>query len=199
MTAPDNTQGVWRYRFARKLTHWSRRYSGTWSATVTIVSIGVGLIALIQSTSLDERPLRLDRSVSDFNEQATRSILDANARLEQLSKQVALLASREPRSSDRIYVATDLRIRLLSGDVKRLRAQVDELDRVILANPSKAIETITIRRDLDSFKAKQTADDSTHAREVDRIYDLFKWVFGTFAVAIISLAVTNLMRRPKAD
>ena len=86
----------------------------------------------------------------------------------------------------------------LADIVKRLSS----LEDVILDNPSKAVQTILLRKDLDNLKNSNQADVLMIKQEIERVYDLSKWLAGLLfflAFGILSLAVANVFKGRKTE
>jgi hypothetical protein len=89
----------------------------------------------------------------------------------------------------------------LYDEIKQLTASVDDLnsregkiESIILEKPAKALEMPLFRRDLDNLKDAQQIALVSVKENVDRIYDLNKWLLGALAVSIVTLAVGNLLK-----
>ncbi|HEV8602212.1 MAG TPA: hypothetical protein VGQ68_02330 [Gaiellaceae bacterium] len=113
---------------------------------------------------------------------------------QQLSHEVASLQAqvkalrRTPRGS---HAAAD--VAAMRVDVNRLNSQLSALETAVLDDPAKALQLPLLRRDLEATQeANRSANESTRD-DVDRQYDLMKWVFGTFIVALLGTLVTALL------
>jgi hypothetical protein len=115
--------------------------------------------------------------------------LDAKvAFVERRLKQVPLSPQAfEPSASNREVVL----------EIGELQKRVDGLGAVILDNPEKALTTVMLRRELQELKAANEGTAVTVSREVDRVYDLTKWLFGLFltlALGILTLIATVALK-----
>lgn len=86
----------------------------------------------------------------------------------------------------------------LARDVARLRQAVERVEAAILDDPDRALQLPLLRRDID--EVRDSLDDSIAAlnRDIDRQYDLMKWVVGTLAFGMIGLVVSVVLpARPR--
>ena len=102
-------------------------------------------------------------------------------------RQAALRGNGPQPVSSQQYA--DLSSRMTALDVRETK-----LEQVILADPSKALEMPLLRRDMDSNKEYNLASLSEVKAEIDRIYDLSKWLIGGLTISIISLAIASLLK-----
>lgn len=89
--------------------------------------------------------------------------------------------------------APDLAV--LAGRIERLEATQRGIAATVLATPEKAIELPMLRRDLQEIKAASLESDAAMRREIDRIYDLNKWLFGGLTLTLFAIGLGNV-RRP---
>lgn len=73
------------------------------------------------------------------------------------------------------------------------------MEKVLVDNPSKALEMPLLRRDMDNLKSTYQLELSSTRQEVDRIYDQNKWFLGvmvTILLAVVGLIGTTLLKKP---
>ena len=120
---------------------------------------------------------------------ATQSASTA-ARLDALDKYLR----DSPPPPDMRGVAAE--VQSLGAGQNEIRTSVRRLEQAIANDPAKALEIPLLRRDLEQSRALQLAEVQTLKQEVDRVYDWSKWVLGTIALAVVTLGVSNFIRRP---
>ncbi len=91
-----------------------------------------------------------------------------------------------------------LAIRGVQADIKAISDRQEKIESVISTNPSKALEMILMQRDLDNLKSSVQANNASLRDNVDKIYDLNKWLLGAMAVSIVTLAVGSFMKNKDA-
>jgi chromosome segregation ATPase len=78
--------------------------------------------------------------------------------------------------------------------VANIQGRQDQLEQVIVTSPSKALEMPLFKRDLENLKDAQKAEALTFKEDIDRVYDLNKWLFGTIGLGIITLAISTFLK-----
>lgn len=76
--------------------------------------------------------------------------------------------------------------------VERSHARIEA---ALLASPEKALEMPLLKRDLDQAKRDSAEANAALQREIDRIYDVNKWLMGAMALGVLSLAATQFLGR----
>lgn len=78
--------------------------------------------------------------------------------------------------------------------IKSISSRQEKLEEVILANPTRALQIPLLQRDLENLRAAQQANLVAVKGDVDRIYDLNKWLLGAMAISIVTLALSNFLK-----
>lgn len=94
------------------------------------------------------------------------------------------------------------KISQLENSVSELDHGLKSLEKVILDNPTKALEMPLLSKDVDNLKVSYQSEILALRQEVSRVYDLNKWFIGlmfTMAIGIIGLAVTNFIKTGKLE
>ncbi len=94
-------------------------------------------------------------------------------------------------------VGLAIRIARAEGIANSVEARMATLEKVILTNPAKALETNLLRRDLEAVRESRQADLLSIKQEMDRIFDLNKWFIGlmfTMAIGLLGLVASNFVR-----
>lgn len=79
-------------------------------------------------------------------------------------------------------------------DIKDMFHRQKQLEEVILEDPLKALETTMLRHDIENMKKMQKANIEAIKREVDKIYDMNKWLIGGIATSVLALAISNFLK-----
>jgi hypothetical protein len=87
-----------------------------------------------------------------------------------------------------------LQLDQLQKSVADLQTRQVRIEQAILANPIKALEIPLLQRDLDGLKTAQQDSILALRQNVDRVYDLNKWLLGAMAVSIVTLAISNFLK-----
>jgi hypothetical protein len=83
----------------------------------------------------------------------------------------------------------------LDARLKQIEQKQQRIERVIMADPNKALELPLMRRDLEALEERQAVSNEATRRSVEQVYDLSKWLIGALAVGVLSLALNTLLRR----
>ena len=89
----------------------------------------------------------------------------------------------------------------LQQQIDLLNSQIKNLYSVIDQDPLKAVSLPLIKKDVQILINSHQKDTSMLQREVSRVYDLYKWLFGILFTIILSIAgiVWNSMRAAKEE
>lgn len=143
------------------------------------VRTGGGITFLPSSQQLEFNALKLelDKTKGDLRN------------LQQLIQEVSQTPNQIP---------TALQIKSLSNVVSQTQRRIDNLEGVILDNPSKAIALPLLKKDLDGLRENYQVNSVSVKTDIDRIYDFNKWFIGLMAASLLSvvgLAVANLFKK----
>lgn len=83
----------------------------------------------------------------------------------------------------------------LEKRIAAVEAQENRMSAVVLATPEKALTLPMMRRDIDDLKANSALAADQLRRDIDRVYDLNKWIIGGLGAGVLSLAVSQFIRR----
>lgn len=79
--------------------------------------------------------------------------------------------------------------------VADLNSRVTQLETVILDDPIKAISLPLLKKEIENLKESQIGDAFVLTRNIERVYDLSKWLIGGLSVSVVSLALVNFLGR----
>lgn len=152
------------------------------------------LFAGPDSTSVGVETIRIDRIGAAAREARLASRIDAlERRLAAADSQASL---RSSSAVDRIALGA-LAHRQATAD-----ARMKRLEDVILPDPAKAIDLVLLHRDIDALRGTVSATGATAKQDIDRIYDLTKWIVGllfTMSLGILGLAAANVFKAKAGD
>jgi septal ring factor EnvC (AmiA/AmiB activator) len=114
---------------------------------------------------------------------ATRS----NQEIDQLTAQVDRLS--RPSQASRLAATIDG----IQRKLKQTRQSVTDLGSAVLDNPAKAVRVTLLQRDLKNQAAQHTDQLQAVRADIDRQYDLMKWVIGTLALGIVGMLLTVIV------
>lgn len=144
-----------------------------------------GSVALLTAVSF-----LLDLPISD------NSSASLAAQVEKQSRRIDGLQD-ELRSAKAIVMSgtTAPEYAVLEERLRRVEQSQQRINEAILGSPEKAVEMPMLRRDLQEMKTTDAESTAAIRREIDRIYDLNKWLFGGLALSVLAIALSNL-RKP---
>jgi hypothetical protein len=112
-----------------------------------------------------------------------REVKETQRELKELRKQVRGL--EEPSSAGRLTAT----VGRLDRTMTQLGSDVSAIRKAILEDPAKAVELPLLKKDIDAAKAANTAAIASVEQDVERQYDLMKFVVGTFAFGFLALVI----------
>jgi hypothetical protein len=153
------------------------------AAAVSISGVVVLLLQALNSASpLDPVPAQLSA--------LSARVSKLERRLQQLDTQASL-----PNVNRNVELQT------IAASTTALGSRLDRLENAVRDDPAKALELPLIRRDIDALKEHRTQDVDALRQELARVYDLNKWFIGlmaTMAIGMLTLAISNFLRRPSS-
>lgn len=178
----------------------SRRGSlSAWSLTTWASLVGAILGAvLVAATFFFDNARQVD-SAAVPRPSATGALPDAevNQRLQELADRVASVeAGLQPLPGDTADPdALAGQLAAFSEELAQNGESLRRLEAVILEDPARALELPLLRRDLDNAQQINAQALASMRQDVDRQYDLMKWVVGTLALGLIGSFVSNVLPR----
>jgi len=176
----------------------------------SILPIILGLLGIIISVSSFFTFLTKNvDSTLPKSEDLPKMVIEQAKEIKQLKLQsdslLVLIKNREVHNADTSFQNNFLSNKeylKLEKPLNELTSRLSSIEGVLLDNPSKALRTVLIQKDLDNMKATNQAELFAVRQEIDRVYDLNKWLIGlmfTMAVGILSLAISNLFKGKKTE
>jgi hypothetical protein len=92
-----------------------------------------------------------------------------------------------------------LAAKFLRADINHVSEQVRRLRGAVLENPRHALQIPLLRQDFNNLKEATSSGIDGVGNDIDRAYDLMKWVVGTLAVGLIGLFVSSLRVSSKSQ
>lgn len=188
---PDNQENA-------ALPSTKKRKLHRYELVTAILGVVIGMIGIVGSTlsaRLSQSTGPVARLSGPPNEIQPESIdgqlKEIGAKLNELDYRVTILSAPPEGSREA------LQIKELSANVAKLQESVSDMQKLIMDNPSKALAVPLMRKDLDGFKENSQAEAASIRKDLDRIYDLNKWLVGlmfTMALGILTLAISNFWK-----
>jgi len=88
---------------------------------------------------------------------------------------------------------------VLAVKIESLDKRLSGIEQAVLNNPAKALELTLLTRDMDNLKSTYQSDSERTRQEIERVYNQNNWFIGlmfTMALGLLSLAVSNFIKRP---
>jgi uncharacterized small protein (DUF1192 family) len=180
------------------LLRWWRRRSLPERLTLVGVTVaGLGLIPAY--ISLSNTPQSSSDALAEAAQAALLNQRELSTRFNLVSQEVQRLKSevnnlQKPTSQGRLAA----QVSGMNAKLGQIDDEVSALQVAILRDPAKALEMPLLRRDIESNQAANQAALAAVRLDIDRQYDLMKWILGTFAVGVIGLIFTGISSRKEA-
>jgi hypothetical protein len=137
-----------------------------------------------RSDLLDIGPWRTAAKSAQLN-------IDQQRQIDDIRRQVQLL--RPSTSGPQPPTSPD--VSAINKRLDSLEQSQAQLNAIILPSPEKAVAIPMMRRDIDDLKSNNAQVADALKREIDRVYDLNKWIIGGLGAGVLSLAVSQFFRR----
>jgi hypothetical protein len=88
----------------------------------------------------------------------------------------------------------------MKQSINNLRNELENLNKIILDNPEKAISIPLLNQKMEDQKNQQIKENQYLKDEIARVYDINKWIIGLvigMLVSIIILNISNLIKNKK--
>jgi hypothetical protein len=103
---------------------------------------------------------------------------------------------------ERRLAKTNARLLATATRLTATRKRMSRLETVILSTPNKALALPLLKRDLDNQITVSHNDVAAVENDVNRQYDLMKWILGSLGLAVLAMvgsAVIPALRRASGD
>lgn len=77
----------------------------------------------------------------------------------------------------------------LETKIENIQKSLNDLNKIIVESPEKALELPLVRRDISAMEQKIDSSVKNVETQLARAYDMFKWVLGTLVISVLSLAI----------
>jgi hypothetical protein len=146
-------------------------------ALVGLVVATVGLVPAY--LSLRDAPRSSGNALADIARNVAANQRELSARISATTQEVQQLRSgvdglQKPTSQGRLVA----QVVGMNAKVRQVDQEVSALQDAILRDPAKALEVPLLRRDIESSQLANQAALATVRQDIDRQYDLMKWICG---------------------
>jgi len=155
-----------------------------------ILSIGVALVSVVGLSRVGRGP-EVGAQPSLESKVLTRQITDLSKKISTLETSVLKITKGDTQPIER----PDLQ--RITLELAAIQERLLRLDEAITDTPEEAVSTVLLRRDVEEIRKASDATARAIGRDIDRVYDMTKWLFGLFltmALSILSLALTALAK-----
>jgi hypothetical protein len=168
--------------------------SAGYAERLTVLATGVAVLGLIPGyIAFRNAPESSSDALTEIARAAAREQRALRARIEVNTREVQRLRSElnslnKPPSQG----AMAAQVGNLTSRMDQMDEDLSALENAILRDPAKALEIPLLERDLENNQLANQAALAAVRQDIDRQYDLMKWILGTFAVGIAGLIFTGL-------
>lgn len=166
---------------------------------VLAVSVAVGATLLSVSALLRDFASDQGRLLSRDDDPSLRAIAPYAARqgnddVRGLRRQVAAL-KESLAEADELPADTALVAELshTKRKLSSLRTDVSNIRQALSPDPLKSLQVAFLRRDVDRLEVANAASISSLRDDIDRQYDLMKFIIGTLALGLIGVIVSIIV------
>ncbi|GGE98311.1 hypothetical protein [Sphingomonas prati] len=181
-------------RVLRRLKERDKSFSKALSA-VAAAAATVGLLGAVTAFVSDRANIDIFGGSADIQSRSVREVRNAAA-LANLKRDIVALQQGQT-SIGQLPPGGKMGAQLAAFNAKlnSVTQRQDRLEQAIQSNPEKALSMPLMRRDIDNMRDNNTQSLAAIKASVDQVYDLTKWLLGTLAVGVFSLAIANFFQR----
>lgn len=177
---------------ARQLERKERARIVSIAATgVALIGTGLSIMALFFANA--ERDRSDIVGVLNENRPRARQLVEQQKQIDDLRLQVQKVLTRPPPQPGAPPVSAE--VTAINNRLSVVEAEQKRLGAIITDNPEKAMSIPLMRRDIEDMKTNQVQAADGLKREVDRLYDLNKWIIGGLAAGVLGLLVREIFGR----
>jgi hypothetical protein len=155
-----------------------------------------GAVGALSSVALAFWASQVNRSddllAAKASVQVERAMADREKEITALQRELEAAKNQLRSSSSTPSSSSD--VAALGKRLDAIEAEQKRLSTVITDSPEKAVSLPLMRRDIDDIKGSQTQVAEALRREIDRVFDINKWIIGGLAAGVLSLIVRDVFR-----
>ena len=163
-----------------------------WATVAGTIAAGVAIVTGIYGVFIvfSEKPSK-PAAQQPSVEAVSRRVDALQTRLSKLNAEVQALPAQGATDPTGARGAFDsAAVAAVDRSLRRIDSQFQALQQAIGNSPLKALELPLLRRDLDNVKASNQATANSLRGDIDRQYDLMKWVLGTLVLGVAGILAT---------
>ncbi len=138
-----------------------------------------------------------------FDYSYDRSELDLKEEIIELHRQNDAIKTIQARLSSLSTLPKDIAISTMFAGLEQTVNNLDErekkLEAVILQDPSKALAIPLLRKDIDNARVSEQSELAATKGDIDRVYDLFKWICGSTVLVGLGSVFSNLFGKKAGE
>ena len=181
----------------RRLTSFASTAALVLGALTAVAAI-IGLVnALSVFTPVSPYEATLRKDIAGLVK-ANKDLAERTGRME--SRVESVVSRLEAIIQEAEGTETAVLVALVKDDLAAVQERIDNVEAVIVENPTKALSLVVLRQELDNLKSSHQEQYAAAQRDIERIYDQNKWFIGlifTIALAMVGLAISNFMQLRK--
>jgi len=143
-----------------------------------------------------------DEKLSQAIEERNQALNELQNRFHEYELEISNLKSKlqaspaSAISSAKAAMSPSLSVKInkLESRIEKFDEKINAINRTILSSPEKAIEVPMLRRDIEVIQEKHTATTSALEKEIASVFEMIKWILGTFVLGMLGLALPLFTR-----
>lgn len=140
-------------------------------------------------------------TVNEFSDIAAANQANAANRL-RFESRFAALEMKFEALADKLGNAIDSQLKSAAlseklSQIENIEKDLDELKKIILVNPAKALLLPLMQKDIAEIEKRRTTLAAAIQAEVGRIYDFSKWFLALMSMLAVGLVTMGVIQRSK--
>lgn len=115
-------------------------------------------------------------------------------RVDELGERLAAVETRQALDDERVSAIVLAQVRKSRTGIEELEKKVKRLAQVVIDRPEDVVSDVLLREQLESARAESDAKLEAMGRDIDRGYDLMKFIFGGLVLGLVSLGLTSYVQ-----
>lgn len=159
---------------------------------ITAVSAGAAMVGIVAAaTSFVELigPKKNPFGAPSVQPASGLEVQTIEAELKKIRSEQAIVSNALRNSSSEVSLIE------LQERVKLLDQRLSSLEAFALDSPEKVLSLPLLKKEVENIRETNAQSLISMKASVDQVYDLNKWLLGGIALAIIGLAISNLLTK----
>jgi septal ring factor EnvC (AmiA/AmiB activator) len=144
-----------------------------------------------------DRLENLEKEFAIQKAQLGNAVNDVERNISQLERIIKVTDDKSETA--RAIIALQTRTDSLNAALSSVNQKLDSLTSAITSTPEKVLALPLLKKDVDDLRAESHIQTEELKDEMNRMYDMNKWLIGLILAALVGTIINNIIQSKKAD